>query len=131
MKIIKRSGTEVKFDIQKIVNAISAANADVDASHQLSEDKILELSRNVEKILESVDGEKLGGVLSRLSATEKSLSDILKNIAALEAEQAEREAAAAKAKAEEEARLAAEAAAKAAAEEEKAAKKAYYLSLIG
>ena len=53
MKIIKRSGTEVKFDIQKIVNAISAANADVDASHQLSEDKILELSRNVEKILES------------------------------------------------------------------------------
>ena len=53
MKIIKRSGTEVKFDIQKIVNAISAANADVDASHQLSEEKILELSRNVEKILES------------------------------------------------------------------------------
>ena len=55
---------------------------------------------NVEKILESVDGAKLGGALARLSATEKSLSDILKNIAALEAEQAEREAAAAKARAE-------------------------------
>ena len=90
---------------------------------------------NVEKILESVDGDKLGGALARLSATEKSLSDILKNIAALEAEQAEREAAAAKARAEEEARLAQEEAARKAAEEaakaaaeaeqaEKAAKKA-------
>ncbi len=72
---------------------------------------------NVEKILESVDGAKLGGALARLSATEKSLSDILKNLAALEAEQAEREAAAAKARAEEEARLAQEEAAKKAAEE--------------
>ncbi len=71
---------------------------------------------NVEKILESVDKDKLGSALARLSATEKSLSDILKNIAALEAEQAEREAAA-RAKAEEEARLAAEEAAKKAAEE--------------
>ena len=79
---------------------------------------------NVEKILESVDGTKLGGALARLSATEKSLSDILKNLAALEAEQAEREAAAAKARAEEEARLAQEEAAKKAAEAEKAEKAA-------
>ena len=53
MKIIKRSGTEVKFNIKKIVNAIKAANADVDESHQLSDEKINELSKNVEEILEN------------------------------------------------------------------------------
>lgn len=30
MKIIKRSGTEVTFDIDKIVNAIRAANLEVE-----------------------------------------------------------------------------------------------------
>ena len=32
MKIIKRSGTEVVFDIDKIVNAIRAANLEVEES---------------------------------------------------------------------------------------------------
>lgn len=48
MKIIKRSGTEVKFDINKIYNAISAANSEVDDSHKLSEEAILRCAKNVE-----------------------------------------------------------------------------------
>ena len=52
MKIIKRSGTEVKFNLKKIVNAITAANKDVDDCNQLSEEKIVELAKNVEAILE-------------------------------------------------------------------------------
>ena len=77
---------------------------------------------NVEKILALLDDEQLGGLQKRLSSTEKSLSDVLKKLSALETEKAERDAAAAAARAEEEARVAAEEAAKAAAEAEKAAK---------
>ncbi len=74
---------------------------------------------NVEKILGILEGEKLGSVMKRLSATEKNLSEILKNLTALETEKAEREAAEA-ARLAEEARLAA----LAAAEAEKAEKEA-------
>ena len=49
MKIIKRSGTEVQYDLSKIVNAISAANKDVEESFRLDEDTILKCARNVEK----------------------------------------------------------------------------------
>ena len=78
---------------------------------------------NVEKILEVLEDSKLGGAMKRLSSTEKSLSEILKNLSVLEAAKAERDAAEAAAKAEAEARLAAEEAAKAAAAEaEKQAK---------
>ncbi len=77
---------------------------------------------NVEKILTLLDDSQLGGLQKRLSSTEKSLSEILKKLSALEIEKAEREAAEAAARAEEEARVAAEEAAKAAAKEaEKAA----------
>ncbi len=83
---------------------------------------------NVEKILGLLDDEQLGGLQKRLSSTEKSLSDVLKKLSALESEKAEREAAEAAARAEEEARIAAEEAAKAEkaakAAEEKAAKAA-------
>jgi len=72
---------------------------------------------NVEKILGLLDETQLGGLQKRLSSTEKSLSEILKKLSALEAEKAEREAAEAAARAQEEARLAAEEAAKAAAAE--------------
>ena len=47
---------------------------------------------NVENVLKLLEDEQLGGVLKRLSSTEKSLSDILKKLAVLETEKAEREA---------------------------------------
>ena len=68
---------------------------------------------NVEKILELLEDEHVGGVLKRLSSTEKNLSDILKKLSVMETEKAERDAAEAAAKAAEEARIAAEEAAKA------------------
>ena len=37
MKIIKRNGSEVVFDIEKIVAAISKANNSVDEAEQLTE----------------------------------------------------------------------------------------------
>ena len=49
MKIIKRSGTEVKFYIKKITEAIRKANSEVMEKEQLSEEMILELSNNVSK----------------------------------------------------------------------------------
>lgn len=49
MKIIKRSGTEVKFDINKIIEAISKANSDVMEKEQLDKATILELANNVLK----------------------------------------------------------------------------------
>ena len=82
---------------------------------------------NVEKITSLLEDEKLGGVQKRLLSTEKSLSGILKKLAALETEKQEREAAEVLAKAEAEAKAAEEAAraaaeAKAKAEAEAAAK---------
>ena len=50
MKIIKRSGTEVKFDINKIVKAIEGANNEVSLDKQLTQEQILECARNVENI---------------------------------------------------------------------------------
>ena len=52
---------------------------------------------NVEKITELLDEKQLGQLQKRLSSTEKSLSDILKKLSALESEKTEREAQAAKA----------------------------------
>ncbi|MDE7095701.1 MAG: anaerobic ribonucleoside-triphosphate reductase [Anaeroplasmataceae bacterium] len=49
MKIIKRSGTEVKFDIKKITEAIRKANSEVMEQEQLDEETILQLSNNVLK----------------------------------------------------------------------------------
>ncbi|MBE7085172.1 MAG: translation initiation factor IF-2 [Clostridiales bacterium] len=74
---------------------------------------------NVENVLKLLEDDALGGVLKRLSSTEKTLSEILKNLSVLEAEKAEREAAEAAARAEAEARAAAEEAARIAEEEAK------------
>ncbi len=76
---------------------------------------------SVEKILDLLEGDKLGNVLKRLSSTEKNLSEILKNLSAMEAEKAERDAAEAALRAEEE-RVAALKAQEAALEAEKQAK---------
>lgn len=44
MKIIKRNGVEVDFDVNKIKNAISKANLTIDESERLSDKKIEEIS---------------------------------------------------------------------------------------
>lgn len=49
MKIIKRSGTEVQFDMNKITQAIRKANEEVLDSEKLSEEMIAELANNVSK----------------------------------------------------------------------------------
>ncbi len=52
MTIIKRNGSEVSFDISKIQNAIRKASLEVEESHQLSEDDIIFISQQVEKVCE-------------------------------------------------------------------------------
>ena len=52
MKIIKRSGTEVTFDIDKIVNAIRAANREVKESDRLTERQVIYASQNVAEACE-------------------------------------------------------------------------------
>ena len=52
MKIIKRSGTEVAFDIEKIANAIRGANREVDEADRLSEREIAFASQNVAEACE-------------------------------------------------------------------------------
>lgn len=49
MKIIKRSGTEVEFDVSKIVKAIRKANETVNERNRLSEDEIKEIADTVER----------------------------------------------------------------------------------
>ena len=48
MKIIKRNGSEVAFDLSKIVNAITAANAEVPEEERLTDREINFASLNVE-----------------------------------------------------------------------------------
>ena len=48
MKIIKRNGSEVPFDVQKIVNAIKGANNEVKSSEQLTERQVQYAALNVE-----------------------------------------------------------------------------------
>lgn len=48
MNIIKRNGSEEKFNVEKIKNAILAANKEVDASKQLTLDSVNEISLGVE-----------------------------------------------------------------------------------
>ena len=49
MKIIKRDGSEVVFDRQKIVAAIRKANGNVEKDDRLSEEQIEEITRQVEE----------------------------------------------------------------------------------
>ena len=53
MKIIKRSGVEVAFDITKIENAIRAANLDVPEAYRLTERQIIYASQNVAEACEN------------------------------------------------------------------------------
>ncbi len=47
MKIIKRNGAEVKFDIQKILNAIRKANNEVSEDNRLTEEQISAIAEKV------------------------------------------------------------------------------------
>lgn len=50
MKIIKRSGSEVTFDIEKIVAAVVKANKEVAHNERLSDEQIMVISKNIEQI---------------------------------------------------------------------------------
>ena len=53
-KVIKRNGEEVSFDISKIVNAITKANAEVDRIHQMNEYQIVAIAEKIaEMVMES------------------------------------------------------------------------------
>lgn len=54
MKIIKRSGSEVVFDIDKIIGAIRKANESVLDYEKLSEQTIIEIAENVENACENM-----------------------------------------------------------------------------
>ena len=51
MKIIKRNGSEVKFDIKKIVSAIERANETVEGIDKISEEEIFEHYKTVQRLL--------------------------------------------------------------------------------
>lgn len=47
MKVIKRNGTEVAFDIDKIINALRKANNEVESRNQLSDKDIIAIANDV------------------------------------------------------------------------------------
>ena len=49
MKIIKRSGEEVKFDITKIIAAVCKANKEVEPIDRLKTEQIHTIAQNVEE----------------------------------------------------------------------------------
>ena len=49
MKIIKRSGQEVEFNIEKIISAVRKANRDMDVYLRISDSQILEIADAVSK----------------------------------------------------------------------------------
>ena len=52
MKLIKRNGSEVLFDREKISVAVAKANAAVEAKDRISEEAIEGIALSVEKICE-------------------------------------------------------------------------------
>lgn len=55
MKIIKRNGTEVEFDLEKIVDAVKKANDSVVESERMSKEQIMVISANVKKKIQSMN----------------------------------------------------------------------------
>ncbi len=55
MKIIKRSGSEVTFDIAKIMAAVAKANKEVVHNERLSDEQISKISKNVEDICQEMN----------------------------------------------------------------------------
>lgn len=55
MKIIKRSGEEVNFEVDKIVNAIAGANYEVAPEHRLTKEEVEQIAHNVANKLTKFD----------------------------------------------------------------------------
>ncbi len=55
MKIIKRSGTEETFNIDKIIAAISKANKEVATINRMSEEQVSEIAQNVTQICADIN----------------------------------------------------------------------------
>ncbi len=54
MKIIKRSGVEMEFDVEKILAAVRKANDSVIDYEKLTEEQIVNIGKNVEKVCENM-----------------------------------------------------------------------------
>ena len=62
-KVIKRNGEEVSFDISKIENAITKANAEVDRIHQMNEYQIVAIAEKIaEMVKESTHAVNVEGI---------------------------------------------------------------------
>ena len=82
MKIIKRNGSEVVFDVTKIINAITKANNTVPEPNQLTREQILKISEDVEHHCEELG--RAAGVEEIQDAVEKGIMaagafDVTKN----------------------------------------------------
>ena len=77
MKIIKRSGVEVAFDSEKIVNAISKANAATHGAHELTPGDIRAITDSV-----TADAQRMGRTLSVEEIQELVETEIIKTGAA-------------------------------------------------
>ena len=55
MKIIKRSGAEVDYDISKIIAAVQKANESVPASERMTQEQILRISDKVRRTCEEMN----------------------------------------------------------------------------
>ncbi len=53
MKIIKRSGVEADFDLEKIINAVNKANASVEEEDRLTSEQVLAIALKVENVCKS------------------------------------------------------------------------------
>ena len=86
MKIIKRSGTEVVFDIDKIVNAIRAANLEVEEGSRLTDRQVIYAAQNVAEAcenaghtvsVEEIQDLVIGRVLLTLQALNIAIDDVV------------------------------------------------------
>ncbi|PWM29009.1 MAG: anaerobic ribonucleoside-triphosphate reductase [Verrucomicrobia bacterium] len=55
MKILKRSGAEAAFDVEKIINAVTKANQTVELAHALSSEQIRRIGDYVESVCKARD----------------------------------------------------------------------------
>ena len=63
MNVIKRSGSETKFDVEKIYNAICKANNSLDENQRLPDIKIREITTTVEKECKKRNLKRIGRII--------------------------------------------------------------------
>ena len=74
MKIIKRSGEEVIFDITKIIAAVHKANKEVETTHRLTTEQIQQIADKVEKVCQ--DSIRAMGVEEIQDAVEERIMEV-------------------------------------------------------